>query len=40
MLLPKTKIIIIDDPKGSMKIYNLPSELFTSTTTFSEGDKK
>lgn len=40
IILPKTKIIIIDDPKGSMKIYNLPSELFTNTTTFSEGDKK
>lgn len=40
MVLPKTKIIIIDDPKGSMKIYSFPSELFTSTITLQEGDKK
>jgi membrane protease subunit HflK len=36
-VLPQAKIIIIDDPKGSMKIFNFPSELFTKTLIFQEG---
>lgn len=40
MILPKTKIIIIDDPKGSMKIFNLPGDLFTKTLTIREGESQ
>ncbi|MGB9857522.1 MAG: FtsH protease activity modulator HflK [Dictyoglomaceae bacterium] len=41
IILPQTKIIIIDDPKGGMKIFNLPGNLFTSTITLQqEGEKK
>lgn len=40
IVLPKTKIILIDDPKGSLKIFNLPSDLFTKTLTIKEGEQK
>lgn len=39
MILPQTKIIIIDDPKGSIKIFNLPADVFTKTMTLQEGGK-
>lgn len=40
IVLPQTKIIVVDDPKGSMKIFNLPSDLFTKTLTIREGEQK
>ncbi len=41
MILPQVKIIVIDDPKGGMKIFNLPGDLFTQTTTIrQEGENK
>ncbi|MCX7845181.1 MAG: FtsH protease activity modulator HflK [Dictyoglomaceae bacterium] len=39
MILPQTKIIVIDDPKGSIKIFNLPADIFTKTMTLQEGGK-
>ncbi len=39
MILPQTRIIVIDDPKGSIKILNFPSDIFTRTMTLQEGGK-
>ena len=39
IILPETKIILLDDPKGSMKIFNLPQEIFTNTLTLPEGSE-
>ncbi|MCX7845542.1 MAG: FtsH protease activity modulator HflK [Dictyoglomaceae bacterium] len=39
MILPQTRIIVIDDPRGSIKIFNLPADIFTKTLSFQEGGK-